>query len=127
VDDLAILGQVDRPGRVEGAVDVDLPRLLIPRMWPPATPAITEVISTPAISSASPTACLIDSTVESMLTTTPLRRPREGLTPTPMMSRLPTGDQSAMTQQILVVPTSSPAMTCRVRDLAIALLTGSWS
>jgi len=54
---------------------------------------------------------LMDSTVESMFTTTPLRSPRDGLTPTPMMSRLPTGDQSAMTQQILVVPTSSPAMT----------------
>ena len=57
------------------------PRLLTPRMCPPAMPTRTEAISTPAISSASLTACLMDSTVESMLTTTPLRRPRQGLKP----------------------------------------------
>ena len=85
----------------------------MPRTWPPPTPAITDATSTPAIASASPTACLIASTVESMLTTTPLRRPREALAPTPTMSRSPLGDHSAMTQQILVVPTSSPAMICR--------------
>ena len=51
---------------------------LKPLMWRPAMPAITASISTPAISSASSTAFLIDSTVESMLTTTPLRIPREG-------------------------------------------------
>src|SRR6266545_1696933 len=96
------------------------PRLLMPRICPPATPVMTEAISTPAISSASPTACLMDSTVESMLTTTPLRRPRDGLTPTPMMSRLPTGDHSAITQQIFVVPTSSPAITWRPLALAMS-------
>src|SRR5215471_12647040 len=95
------------------------PRLFTPRMWPPAIPTSTEAISTPAISSASPTACLIDSTVESMLTTTPLRSPRHGLTPTPTMSRLPTGDHSAITQHDLVVPTSSPAITWRALALAI--------
>src|SRR5712692_2746867 len=98
------------------------PRLLTPRMCPPATPAMTEATSTPAISSASPTACLMDSTVESILTTTPLRRPRDGLTPTPMMSRLPTGDHSAITQQIFVVPTSSPAITWRPLVLAMSPL-----
>ena len=96
------------------------PRLLTPRMCPPATPAMTLEISTPAISSASPTACLMLSTVESMLTTTPLRRPRDGLVPTPTMSTVPMDDHSAMTQQILVVPTSSPVMSCRPLDLAMA-------
>src|SRR5262245_47765777 len=95
------------------------PRLLTPRMCPPAIPTSTDAISTPAIPSASPTACLIDSTVESMLTTTPLRRPRHGLSPTPTMSSSPAGDHSAMTQHDLVVPTSSPAITWRVLALAI--------
>src|SRR5512142_291774 len=52
------------------------PRLFSERMWPPATPAYTAATSTPAICSASATACLIASTVESMLTTTPRRSPR---------------------------------------------------
>jgi len=51
---------------------------------------------------------LIASTVESMLTTTPRRRPRDGAVPTPTMSRPPSGDGRAMTAQIFVVPTSSP-------------------
>ncbi len=71
------------------------PRLLSERMWPPATPAYTRDTSTPAICSASATACLIASTVESMLTTTPRRRPREGAEPTPMTSRPPPGLGSA--------------------------------
>src|SRR5262245_6440590 len=95
------------------------PRLLTPRMWPPAMPVTTAPISALAISSASRTACLIDSTVESMLTTTPLRRPRHGLMPTPTTSSSPSGDHSAITQQDLVVPTSSPATTWRTLVLAI--------
>ena len=102
------------------------PRLFTPRIWPPATPAITEAISTPAISSASPTARLMDSTVESILTTTPFRRPREGFVPTPTISRFPSGDHSAMTQQILVVPTSSPAITLRPLALGIGLPHFTW-
>src|SRR5215475_3262546 len=98
------------------------PRLFTPRMWPPATPASTLAISTPAISSASPTACLMLSTVESMLTTTPLRNPREGLVPTPTMSSVPMEDHSAMMQQILVVPTSRPVMSCRPLPLPMSPL-----
>ncbi len=73
------------------------------------------------------------STVESMLTTTPLRKPRDGLVPTPTMSRVPMDDHSAMTQQILVVPTSSPVMSCLPRDLPMpppylaAVLSTTWS
>src|SRR5262249_52541523 len=89
------------------------PRLLMPRTWPPLTPVITEATSAPDIASASATACLIDSTVESRLTMTPLRRPRDELAPTPTTSRVPRGDHSAMTQQPWVVPMSTPAMTCR--------------
>src|SRR5437016_230887 len=52
------------------------PRLLTPRMCPPAMPAQTPATSTPAICSASATAALIASTVESIWTTIPRRRPR---------------------------------------------------
>ena len=44
--------------------------------------------------SASRTACLIDATVESMLTITPFFRPRDGWVPMPMMSR-PSGPDLA--------------------------------
>jgi hypothetical protein len=84
------------------------PRLLSERMWPPATPAYTRPTSTPAICSASATACLMASTVESMFTTTPRRRPREGALPTPTTSRAPPGLGAPITAQIFVVPTSSP-------------------
>src|SRR5450631_1544600 len=59
--------------------------------------------------SASSTACLIEATVESMLTMTPFFRPRDGWVPTPMMSR-PSGPISPTTQAILVVPMSRPTM-----------------
>ena len=48
------------------------------RTWLPEIPAYTEWISQPAISSASSTARWIDCTVDSMLTTTPFFRPRDG-------------------------------------------------
>src|SRR6185369_12320022 len=64
--------------------------------------------SAPAICSASATACLIASTVESMFTTTPRRSPREGALPTPITSIPPPGLGSPITAQIFVVPTSSP-------------------
>src|SRR5258708_39207234 len=60
--------------------------------------------------SASSTACLIDATVESMLTMTPFFSPRDGCVPTPMMSRLPSLPISATTAAIFVVPMSRPTM-----------------
>ena len=56
------------------------------RTWLPAMPANTERISQPAMSSASSTARWIDCTVDSMLTTTPFFRPREGCEPMPITS-----------------------------------------
>src|ERR1700752_3317716 len=52
-------------------------------------PANTEWISQPAISSASSTARWMDCTVDSMLTTTPFLRPREGCEPRPNTSMAP--------------------------------------
>ena len=48
-------------------------------------------ISQPAISSASSTARWIDCTVDSMFTTTPFFRPRDGWLPMPMISSAPSG------------------------------------
>jgi len=61
-----------------------------------------------ANSSASSTAFVMDSTVLSISTTTPLRRPREGLDPTPIILRPPASATSATIAQIFVVPMSSP-------------------
>jgi len=59
------------------------------------------------MNSASSTAFLIDSTVLSMLTTTPLRSPSVGWEPSPMMS-MPVLVSSATTAVTFVVPMSSP-------------------
>ena len=87
------------------------PRLLIPLMWPPAIPTKADRISTPAISSASSTARRMESTVASMLTTTPLRSPRDGLWPRPMTSTTPLPFFSATMAQTFVVPMSRPTIT----------------
>ena len=55
-----------------------IPRLFNPVIWPPAIPAYTDEISQPAISSASSIAFFIDSTVDSMSTTTPFLSPIDG-------------------------------------------------
>src|SRR5688572_29799827 len=68
----------------------------------------TESISTPAISSASSIAFLIESTAASRLTTTPRLMPRDSATPMPTMSRMPSSRHSPTTAQTFEVPTSSP-------------------
>ena len=97
------------PSRTSRSLTATTPCELKPRMWPPAMPAKTEVISQSAISSASSTACLMESTVASMSTTTPLRRPREGWVPMPTTS-IPFSVRSATITQIFVVPMSSPTI-----------------
>ena len=49
---------------------------------------------------------------------TPLRKPVEGASPTPMMSR-PSGVLVATTAHVLVVPMSSPAMVTPDEDFVI--------
>src|SRR5262249_17997215 len=84
-----------------------MPWLLNPLMWLPAMPVNTELISHPAITPASVTAFLIDSTVLSMLMMTPLRRPCEMCEPTPMIST-PRSLISPTTAQTFDVPMSRP-------------------
>ena len=70
-------------------VTATTPRELMPSMCPPAMPVVTPCTSRPDISSALSMAFWMDLTVLSMLMTTPRRRPREGVVPTPMISRDP--------------------------------------
>src|SRR5262245_59998682 len=92
------------------------------RTWLPAMPVNTERISTPAISSASSTARWMDCTVESMLTTTPFLRPREGCEPRPITSRLPSLCISPTSDTTFDVPMSSP--TIRLRSVRLAIEAG---
>src|SRR5688572_11811566 len=84
------------------------PRLLNPLIWGPDNDRWTVSIDTPAISSASSMAFLIDSTAASRFTTTPRLMPRDSVTPIPTTSRRPSSCPSATTQQTVEVPTSSP-------------------
>ena len=88
------------------------------RTWLPAMPAYTEWISQPAISSASSTARWIDCTVDSMLTTTPFLRPRDGCEPRPITSIEPSGPISPTSATTFDVPMSRP--TIRWRSLRLA-------
>ena len=90
------------------------------RTWLPAMPAYTEWISQPAMSSASSTARWIDCTVDSMLTTTPFFRPREGCEPRPMTSIAPSAATSPTSATTLEVPMSRPTMRLRSVRLDIA-------
>src|SRR5208282_3113525 len=88
------------------------------RIWLPAMPANTALISQPAISSASSTARWIDWTVDSILTTTPFLRPREGWEPRPMTSMEPSAASSPTRATTLEVPTSRPTIKRRSERLA---------
>src|SRR5258706_1308016 len=63
----------------------------------------------------------MDCTVDSMLTTTPFFRPREGCEPRPMISIAPSAVSSPTSATTLEVPTSSPTTTVRSARLAIGL------
>ena len=80
-------------------------------MWLPAMPTYTERISQPAICPAVVTACWMDFTVSSMLTTMPLRSPLDSLSPIPTILTCPSVSTSPTTAQTFVVPMSSPTMS----------------
>ncbi len=71
------------------------------------------------MSSASSTARWIDCTVDSMLTTTPFFRPREGCEPRPSTSIAPSAPISPTSATTLEVPMSSPTMRLRSERLSI--------
>src|SRR5690242_15390227 len=82
-------------------------------------PAYTEWISHPAMSSASSTARWIDCTVDSMLTTTPRFRPREGCEPRPTTSMRPSCVISPTIATTFDVPMSRP--TIRLRSFFLGI------
>src|SRR5262245_22458376 len=98
------------------------PRLLKPLMCGPDSPRCTESISTPAISSASSIAFLIESTAASRLTTTPRRMPRDSATPSPTTSRPRPSMISPTTAVTFDVPTSSPTRYRSFRATRVPLL-----
>src|SRR5262249_2819102 len=89
------------------------------RTWLPAMPANTEWISQPAISSASSTARCMDWTVDSMLTTTPFLRPREGCEPMPSTSMEPSTPTSPTSATTLEGPMPRPTMRFLSERLSI--------
>src|SRR5450830_1425825 len=80
------------------------------RIWLPAIPAYTLRILQSAISSASSSARWIDSTVASMLTTTPFFNPLDSDWPRPITSWRPSCNTSATTATTLEVPMSRPTI-----------------
>src|SRR5690554_863335 len=64
--------------------------------------------SMPLIISAASTAWETARTVFSILTTTPLRKPLDGLVPTPVICNTPFSEISPITARIRLVPISSP-------------------
>ena len=88
------------------------PRLLSEEMCSPVTPTTTERIwMFPACRCPLSTALLMASVVASRSTTTPLRSPSEGASPTPTISAAPVSRSAAAnTQHALVVPMSRPAI-----------------
>ena len=84
------------------------PRLLNPFTWGPQSARYTLSISMPAVSSASTTAFLIESTAASRFTTRPRRIPFDSATPMPTMFRLWPSPGSATIAVVFDVPTSRP-------------------
>src|SRR6266513_4015302 len=88
------------------------------RLVPP-TLTTTDSIRCPAMRSAATVAARIDAMVFARLTTTPLRRPSDGLSPTPRMLTGPPGSSdSALTTATRLVPRSRPTVFFR-RDKTV--------
>src|SRR5487761_50059 len=82
--------------------------------WPPARETTTDSMRWPAMRSAATAAAWMEAMVFSRLITTPLRRPSEGASPTPMMLMgFPGSSDSAMTTATRLVPRSRPTVRLR--------------
>src|SRR5580658_6166105 len=80
-------------------------------VWLPEMLAYTELISQPAIISASWMARWMDCTVDSMSTTTPRLSPRDSCEPMPITSIGLPGEYSPTRATTLEVPISSPTIS----------------
>src|SRR5205807_1400513 len=82
--------------------------------WVPPRETTTDSMRWPAMRSADTIAAWMELMVFSRLTTTPLRRPSEGLSPTPrMLTGAPGSSDSAMTTATRDVPRSRPTVFFR--------------
>src|SRR5437870_1455335 len=89
------------------------------QVWVPPSETTTDSMRWPAMRSAATAAAWIAEMVFSRLTTTPLRRPSEGLSPTPRIITGPPGSSdSAMTTATRDVPRSRPTVFFR-RDKTV--------
>src|SRR5438477_2692969 len=90
------------------------------QVWVPPSETTTDSMRWPAMRSAATVAARMEAMVLSRLTTTPLRRPSEGLSPTPrMLTGAPGSSDSAMTTATRLVPRSRPTVFFR-RDKTCA-------
>src|SRR6202049_4951701 len=95
--------------------------------WVPASETTTDSMRWPAMRSAATAAAWMEAMVLSRLTTTPLRRPSVGLSPTPMMLTGASGSSdSAMTTTTRLVPRSRPTVRFR-RDKTAAAMPPGWN
>ena len=91
-------------------------------MWLPAIPVITSRIFTSAMSSASSSERWMAVTVDSMFTTVPFLRPREGWLPMPMRLSVPSGVTSATRVTIFEVPMSRATSRLRLSRLRFTIM-----
>src|SRR6202521_128682 len=91
--------------------------------WVPASETTTDSMRWPAIRSAVTAAAWIAAIVLSRITTTPLRRPSERLSPTPLTVTGASGSSdSAMTSPIRLVPRSRPTVFFRLDKTVLGCL-----
>ncbi len=104
-----------------------MPWLLKLLMWLPAMPVITSLILASAMSSASSSERWIAFTVDSIFTTTPFFRPREGWLPMPMSDSVSSGVISATSVTIFEVPMSRATSSLRASRGRVGIIVAPWS
>src|ERR1700682_1848442 len=101
-----------------GRATATTPSEFCDQRWVPARETTTDSMRWPAMRSAVTAAAWVAAIVLSRLTTTPLRRPSDGLSPTPMMvTGAPGSSDSAMTTATRLVPKSRPTVFFRLDKL----------
>src|SRR6202140_4659649 len=91
--------------------------------WVPASETTTDSMRWPALRAAVTAAAWMAAIVLSRFTTTPLRRPSEGLSPTPMMvTGVPGSSASPMTTATRLVPRSRPTVFFRLDKTVLGCL-----
>jgi len=95
------------------------PRLLREETCVPLSPTYARSILYPDVRSAFSTEAAMDAVASATSTTTPLRTPREGATPTPITQTFPSPSTSPTKVHTLLVPTSMPTIVRPTVSLAL--------